>query len=159
MAIPAHLWITDESGSPIKGSSLVKGREGSIEVLGFSHALHTLADGVTGALMGSRVHSPMTIEKEFDRVSPFLYRAVARGLPLQTAVLNWYRIDDSGTEQAYFTIRMENIRVVTVQPQMHNIKDNDMRHLNHIEQVELRYRKIEWTYLDGNISFSDAWGS
>ncbi|EPH5377859.1 type VI secretion system tube protein Hcp, partial [Escherichia coli] len=28
---------------------------------------------------------------------------------------------------------------------------------NHLEQVELRYEKITWTYKDGNIIHSDAW--
>lgn len=28
---------------------------------------------------------------------------------------------------------------------------------NHLEQIELRYEKITWTYKDGNIIHSDSW--
>ncbi|WP_325763917.1 Hcp family type VI secretion system effector [Cronobacter sakazakii] len=36
MAVPAHLWIYDASGSLIYGGSEVMGREGSIEIQGVS---------------------------------------------------------------------------------------------------------------------------
>lgn len=44
MAIPAYLWMKDDGGAEIKGSVDVHGREGSIEVLGFSHGLHLPTD-------------------------------------------------------------------------------------------------------------------
>jgi len=158
MAIPAHLWITDETGSPIRGASKVTDREGSIEVLGFNHGVHALADAATGSLLGVRSHSPLVIEKEFDRVSPMLYRAVTRGLPLRKAELKWYSIDDSGCETEYFNMIMENVHVVSVAPKMHNIKENAMSNFNHCEVVQFRYGKISWRYCDGNIAFSDEWG-
>lgn len=37
MAIPAYLWLKDDGGNPIKGSVNVQNREGSIEILSFSH--------------------------------------------------------------------------------------------------------------------------
>ncbi len=40
MAIPAYLWLKDDGGVDIKGAVDVQDREGSIEVLGFSHGLH-----------------------------------------------------------------------------------------------------------------------
>ncbi len=39
MAIPAYLWLKDDGGHPIKGSVDVQNREGSIEILSFSHGL------------------------------------------------------------------------------------------------------------------------
>ena len=73
MAIPLHLWLTDQDGSDIRGSSAVSGREGNIEVLSLTHGVYTPACGVTGGLMGGRLHRPLTIEKEIDRTSPILY--------------------------------------------------------------------------------------
>lgn len=32
MSNPAYLWLTDENGSPMSGSSLVVGRVGAIEI-------------------------------------------------------------------------------------------------------------------------------
>jgi type VI secretion system secreted protein Hcp len=39
MAVPLHLWLKDESGANMRGSSEVLGREGSIEVLSLTHSL------------------------------------------------------------------------------------------------------------------------
>ena len=69
MAVPLHLWLKDEDGADIAGSSKVFGREGSIEVLSLTHGLHMPSDRNTGKLIGARTHRPVTIEKEIDRSS------------------------------------------------------------------------------------------
>ncbi|MNW15195.1 hypothetical protein D3C71_2136370 [compost metagenome] len=47
--------------------------------------------------------------------------------------------------------------MVKVAPKMHDVKDPGKEKHNHLEQIELRYEKITWTYLDGNISHFDSW--
>ncbi|HGX3500530.1 TPA: Hcp family type VI secretion system effector [Klebsiella pneumoniae] len=42
-------------------------------------------------------------------------------------------------------------------PLMHDIKNPAYEKHNHLEQIELRYEKITWTYKDGNIIHSDSW--
>ncbi|KMW71383.1 Hcp family T6SS protein CtsH1 [Photorhabdus luminescens subsp. luminescens] len=157
MAIPAYLWIKDDGGSDIKGSVDVLGREGSIEILGFGHNLHIPTDGNTGKLTGTRIHAPLCFEKEFDCSSPYFYKAVAKGQTLKMAEIKWYRIDDAGQEKEYFNMLLENVKVVSISPIMHNIKDPSHQHQNHLECIELRYEKITWKYCDGNVMFSDAW--
>jgi type VI secretion system secreted protein Hcp len=66
MAIPAYLWLKDDGGADIKGSVDVQHREGSIEVLSFMHGLSIPVDSHTGKLTGTRVHSALAFEKEFD---------------------------------------------------------------------------------------------
>ena len=51
----------------------------------------------------------------------------------------------------------ENVKLVKVNPKMHDIKDPAFEKHNHLEQIELRYEKITWTYKDGNIIHSDSW--
>lgn len=75
MAIPSHMWLKDDGGALIKGSSDVANREGSIEIIGFGHGLHIPTDNNTGKITGTRIHAPIIIEKEFDSSSP---------LPLQS---------------------------------------------------------------------------
>lgn len=70
MAILAHLFLTDDGGAAIKGSSDVRDREGSVEVLAFGHGLQLPTDSNTGKITGTRVHSALTFEKEFDSSSP-----------------------------------------------------------------------------------------
>ncbi|SWR99597.1 type VI secretion system effector [Klebsiella pneumoniae] len=47
--------------------------------------------------------------------------------------------------------------MVKVNPLMHDIKNPAYEKHNHLEQIELRYEKITWTYKDGNIIHSDSW--
>jgi type VI secretion system secreted protein Hcp len=157
VAIPLHLWLKDDGGADIRGSSEVFGREGSIEVLSLIHGIHLPTDNQTGKLMGCRSHRPLTIEKEIDRSSALLYRAVARASTLQSGQLKFYRVTDAGEEEAYFTISMKNLKVASVSPKVLNIKEADSQHRNHFEIVEFRYEEITWTYADGNMVFTDAW--
>jgi type VI secretion system secreted protein Hcp len=157
MSVPLHLWIKDDGGADILGSSQVAGREGSIEVLSFTHGMSSPADSTTGKLMGGRVHRPVVIEKEIDRSSPILYMALARGMALKSAEIKWYRVSDAGREEEYFNMTMRNVRVVSVSPRVLNIKEQASATRNHFEQVELRYEEITWSYLDGNLIFRDAW--
>ncbi|WP_330983601.1 MULTISPECIES: Hcp family type VI secretion system effector [Enterobacterales] len=157
MAIPAYLWLKDDGGADIKGSVDVQDREGSIEILSFGHGLHIPTDSNTGKLTGTRMHSPLTFEKEFDSSSPYLYRAVATGQTLKSAEFKWYKINDAGQEVEYFNMHLENVKVVGITPVMHNVKNADMEKHNHNEAVELRYEKITWKHCDGNIQFTDGW--
>ena len=132
MAIPVYLWLKDDGGADIKGSVDVLDREGSI-------------------------HTPFLFTKEIDSSSPYLYKAVTTGQTLKSAEFKWYRINDAGQEVEYFNTKLENVKLVKVNPKMHDIKDPAFEKHNHLEQIELRYEKITWTYKDGNIIHSDSW--
>ncbi|AKJ42103.1 Hcp family type VI secretion system effector [Pragia fontium] len=157
MAIPAYLFIKDDGGADIKGSVTVQNREGSIELVEFDHKIHIPTDGNTGKLTGTRVHAPLTFVKEVDASSPYLYKAVTTGQTLKSAEIKWYTIDDAGQEVEYFNTMMDTVKVVSIKPVMHNIKDPTKERYNHLEEVEVRYEKITWTYKDGNIIHADSW--
>ncbi|RDS79082.1 type VI secretion system tube protein Hcp [Dyella monticola] len=157
MAIPAYLWLKDDGGADIRGSSTVSGREGSIEVIGFSHGLNLPVGGNDGKITGTRMHAPMNVEKEFDASSLYLYKAVARGQTLKSAELRWYRIDHSGREEVYFIMLLENVKVTGVSPGIPNTKMAGTSEINHMESISLMYERITWRYTDGNIKFTDAW--
>ncbi|MFZ5960075.1 Hcp family type VI secretion system effector [Pseudomonas knackmussii] len=157
MAIPAHLWLKDDGGADIKGSVNVMGREGSIEVLGFGHGLFLPVDSASGKITGTRQHAPLVFEKEFDYSSPYLYKAVAKGQTLKSAEFKWYKINDAGQEEEYFNMLLEDVKVVSICPVMHDCKNPAMEKHNHLESVSLRYAKITWKHCDGNIIFTDAW--
>lgn len=98
----------------------------------------------------------MYLEKEFDASSTYLYKAVSTGQTLKSAELRWYRINDAGKEEVYFTMLLEDVKITGVMPSMPNIKSDDSR-ANHIESVTLMYERITWHYADGNLKFTDAW--
>lgn len=157
MAIPSYMWLKDDGGADIKGSVTVQGREGSIEITAFDHGLHIPTDGNTGKLTGTRVHKAITLTKETDASTPYLYKAVTSGQTLKSAEIKWYKIDDAGKEKEYFNTKLDNVKVVSVSPVMHDIKNPAYEKHNHLEKVELRYETITWSYKDGNIIHKDTW--
>ena len=112
---------------------------------------------MTGKITGTRKHSPVLIQKEFDSSSPYLYKAVATGQRLKSAEFKWYHIDYAGQEAEYFNILLEGVRIVGVSPVMHDTKDTSKEKHNHLECIELRYEKITWKHCDGNLLFADSW--
>ena len=157
MAIPVYLWLKDDGGADIKGSVDVEARQGSIEVLALNHSVSIPTDNNTGKLTGTRIHDPFVFTKEIDSSSVYLLKAVTQGQTLMSAEFKWYRIDDAGQEVEYFITKLENVKVVKVAPKMHDVKDPAKEKHNHLEQIELRYEKVTWTYKDGNIIHSDSW--
>ncbi|RFU45014.1 Hcp family type VI secretion system effector [Paraburkholderia sp. DHOC27] len=157
MAIPAYMWIKDDGGADVKGSVTVQGREGSVEVVALDHRVSIPTDANTGKLTGTRVHAPIVFTKETDSSTPYFYKAVTSGQTLKSIEIKWYKIDDAGKEKEYFNTRLDNVKVVGVKPKMHDIKNPAFEKHNHLEEIELRYEKITWSYKDGNIIHADSW--
>ena len=157
MPIPAYLWLKDDGGAEIKGSVDVRGREGSIEIVGLSHSVSIPNDSNTGKLTGNRIHAPFSFDKEIDSSTPYLYKALCTGQTLKSAEIKYYRINDAGQEEEYFSTLLENVKVVGIIPMMYDIKSSYGELRNHLEYIELRYEKVTWKYLDGNIIHSDSW--
>jgi type VI secretion system secreted protein Hcp len=44
-----------------------------------------------------------------------------------------------------------------VRPKMLDIKVPDYEKHSHLEEIELRYEQIAWSYKDGNIIHKDTW--
>lgn len=114
MSNPAYLWLTDENGSPMRGPSLVSGREGAIELKSFTHNVNIPVNGNTGRLTGTRVHMPIMFQKEFDRVTPLLFRALSTGKTLRSAIIKMYQINEAGIEQEYFNIILEGVKLTSI---------------------------------------------
>ncbi|WP_024549669.1 type VI secretion system tube protein TssD [Siccibacter turicensis] len=159
MAIAVYLWLYEEEGKLLKGSVEITGHEGSIECVGMQHDLFIPTDDTMGVVKGTRKHEAWTFEKLIDSSSPLLYKALTTGQTLIKAEFKFYRINYNGQEENYFTTTLENVKVCHVVPVMYDTKDPDYEWQAHIEHVGLRYEKIEWHYLDGNIKHADSWNA
>ena len=153
MSNPSYLWLTDENGSPIVGSSQVNGRIGAIELKFFTHNLNIPSDGNTGRLTGTRIHAPIMFQKEVDRTTPFLYKAITHNSRLKSAIIKNYFINDAGREVEYFNTIMENVKIVSITPDLYPEASTQ----THLETILLRYEKITWKYCEGNIIHADQW--
>jgi type VI secretion system secreted protein Hcp len=153
MSNPAYLWLMDENGSPVIGSCMVLGREGAIELKSLTHNMNIPSDRSTGRLTGTRIHMPIIMQKEFDKTTPVLYRALSESITLKSAMIKMYRIIESGIEAEYFNIILDNVKVVSITP---NLYPGNMTGM-HTESIEFRYEAITWKHCDGNIIYKDAW--
>lgn len=157
MALPIYLWIYEEEGELLKGSVEGYGREGSIEIVGMQHDISLPTDNINGAITGAHQHEAYTFEKKIDSSSPLLYRALTTGRTLAKAIFRYYRINYNGSEEEYFKVVLDKVKVCHVVPIMFDVRDMDFESYGHIEHVGLHYEKIHWSYLDGNIQHADCW--
>lgn len=153
MSNPAYLWLVDQNGSPMIGSSLVVGRVGAIELKSLTHNVNVPADNNTGRLTGTRVHAPIMFQKEFDKVTPLLYKALTTGATLKSATIKMYSITEAGVEREYFNIILDNVKLTSITPDLYSGAATG----THLETVMLRYERITWKHCDGNILFTDEW--
>lgn len=153
MSNPAYLWLTDANGSPVVGGSMVSGRLGAIELKAVAHHLTIPVSGNTGRLTGTRVHTPIAVQKEFDKTTPVLIRALCENQTLKSATIKMYQIDDAGIEREYFNIILENVKITGITPNLFPGSGTG----THTETIELRYEAITWKHCDGNIFYRDAW--
>lgn len=153
MSTPAYIWLTDENGSPVVGGCLMPTRIGSIELKSLTHSVSIPVSPNTGKLTGTRIHSPIAVQKEFDKTTPILFRALCEGRGFKSATIKMYRILDAGIESEYFNIFLENVKITTISPYLYQ---NGMTS-THMENIELRYESITWKHTDGNIIYRDTW--
>ena len=85
----------------IEGSVTQKGREGTIMVIGFTHAFTTEPDPRSCLTGEIRSHSPLTIIKTFDKATNPLFQAWATREPL-SVVLDFWRPSATGIQGPVF---------------------------------------------------------
>jgi type VI secretion system secreted protein Hcp len=95
---------------------MVSGRLGAIELKAVAHHLTIPVSGNTGRLTGTRVHTPIAVQKEFDKTTPILIKALCENQTLKSATIKMYQIDDAGIEREYFNIILENVKITGIRP-------------------------------------------
>ncbi|MBI3871719.1 MAG: Hcp family type VI secretion system effector [candidate division Zixibacteria bacterium] len=157
MPMPFYQTLEGYDQGKIEGSCDQSGREGTILCQALVHDVSIPRDPQTGQPSGQRVHSALTITKVFDKASPKLYQALTRGERMKTVEMKWYRIDNTGTEQHYFTIKLEDAIIVSMHPSIPNCLDPRFASYGHMEDVGFTYRKIIWTWEPDGIESEDDW--
>jgi type VI secretion system secreted protein Hcp len=157
MPLPAHLTLEGTKQGVIKGSCEMLGREGTIMVQALNHEVSIPRDSQTGLATGKRVHHPLTILKALDKSTPLLYQALTSGEHMKSVEVKWYRIDAQGSEEHYFTTRLEDAIIVAVRPMMGSCLDEAAEKQPHLEEVAFTYRKAIWRWEPDGIESEDDW--
>jgi type VI secretion system secreted protein Hcp len=157
MALTAYIKITGKSQGEIKGDCPQGGdKKDRVLVYGVDHEVEIPRDTHTGLPTGQRIHHPLTITKHKDQASPKLFKACCTGENVDLE-LDFYRIKPDGTEEKYFTIKVEDGIAVNVREYTPLTFLPDNKPYHDMEDVSFTYSKITWTYNDGNIEFVDDW--
>ncbi|MDR1686155.1 MAG: type VI secretion system tube protein Hcp [Desulfovibrio sp.] len=157
MALTAYLKVEGKSQGEIKGDSPQSGdKKDRIMVYSIDHNVEIPKDTHTGLPTGQRIHHPFLVTKHKDQASPKLAKACCTGEQL-TVTLDQYRIKPDGTEQKYFTIKLDEAIVVNLREYTPLTFLADNKPYSDMEEVSFTYSKITWTYNDGNIEYTDNW--
>jgi len=105
--MPCHLSVTGKNQGKIEGSCDIQGRKGTILVYDLDHVVEIPRDPGTGLPTGKRIHGPLSVSAEVDRSTPKLYQALTSGEQLSEVVMDFYRISPTGTEEKYFTVKLD----------------------------------------------------
>lgn len=135
------------NGGLIEGSCTIPEREGTITVIGLSHDISQAYDPASGMLSGNRVHQPVKIIKYFDKATPPLHTALTARENIALVTIKFYRTDGSGAEVHYYTLQLEDAKVITIESSAPNI-----------ETISLIYKKIRWIFEETGTISEDTWG-
>ena len=157
MPMPCYLTLDGQNQGKIEGSTVVKGHEGKILVQAVEHTIEIPKSPQTGLPTGKRVHGPTTLTKEIDKASPKLFQALCSGEQMKEVVLEFYRISPKGTEEKYYTVKLENAIITSIRSWTPNCLNPDNKQMGHMEDVALTYEKITWTFDPDGIEAEDSW--
>ena len=166
MATPAYMSVTGEKQGLITagaftadsvGNIYQEGHEDQVMVQAFSHQVIIPRDPQSGQPTGQRVHKALCITKVFDKSSPLLLSALTSGEKMSEVTIEWYRTSASGTQELYYTTKLEDAIIVEIKDYMHNCQDPANSHFTHLEDVHFTYRKITWTHEVCGTTGSDDW--
>jgi type VI secretion system secreted protein Hcp len=158
MPMPFHMEMTGNTQGPMTtGCCDIQGREDTCLCQALEHSVMIPNDRQTGLPTGKRVHGPVKVTKVFDMASPKIYQALVTGEQLSEVIFKFYRIDPTGTEEQYFTIKLENAIIVSVSPWIPNCLDPAKESFTHMEDVSMTYRTITWTWEVDGVEAQDDW--
>ncbi len=157
MANTSYLTLTGANQGAIDGDCPQKGREKSILVYAVDHSIEIPRDTHTGLATGQRIHHPLTITKHKDQASPKLFQACCTGEHLTAWSLKYFRINDKGQEEHYFTIKLSDAIIVNMREYTPLTFLDANKPYKDMEEVSFSYSKISWTYEPAGIESEDNW--
>jgi len=115
-----------------------------IDILAFNHKISSSSSSGGGSSRRSRgpVHDDIAVVKEIDKTSPKLALYCCNGTNIPQVEIEFCRVEDG---QRYMAYKLTDVLVSSVAPSYSHRAAGEFIH---IEEVTLRYGKIEWTYTE-----------
>lgn len=139
------------------GNRYQSGHEDEIMVQEIKHIVNVPTDPQSGQPSGQRVHKPFIFTCSLNKSVPLLYNALTSGEKLTSVEVRWYRVASSGGSEHYFTTKLEDAIITSIDLVMPNAQDPNNSDKTELLQVSMNYRKIVWEHVAGGTSGSDDW--
>ena len=158
-ALLVYMTATGETQGNIQGGVTQAGREGSMAITEYGHAVSAPVDSASGLPSGKRQHRPIRVTKEIDKATPLLMNVLTNNETLTSVTLRFWRPNQSGSEQQYYTVELVNAHIVNIsQSNQHKLPPGwEAVPAPALETLTLTYQKIIWTWEDGSITAEDDW--
>ncbi len=163
MPSPLFVWFEGAKQGKIEGwnswpgEDNIKGTEGSSIVYSLEHRVHNPVDPATGLTTGRRQHDPVSLLKRKDKATPKLLQALVQNENLQVQ-FKWFRPNTRGAGQVhYYTVKLSDARLVSIKEMLPSTIGEEAKQWHPLEEVQMTYNKIEWTWEDGGITSMDDW--
>jgi type VI secretion system secreted protein Hcp len=148
--------------------NLRQGHELQSPILRVEYGVKTPYDVSTGATKGKRVHSILTVVKEWGASSPQSFRANVSNELITSAIFSFYTVDDSGMDHLYYTITLANGHIVNYRQftgykgvgddsSAANAKNPGTYDTMELEEVGYTFETITVKDIDGNTQCTDDW--
>ena len=153
MALNAYLKLKGQNQGDIKGS----GPENKIMVIASNHSILSPRNESSGIAIGKRMHKPFVITKEVDQSTPQLYKALVDNENISEWELQFWKPDTSGAEMQYYTVKLNNATIASIEFHMPNNKDHQLMKFMEYEEIAFTYQDIEWIWEESGVSASADW--
>ncbi|WP_027183271.1 type VI secretion system tube protein TssD [Desulfovibrio inopinatus] len=158
MALTAYMKVTGKSQGQIKGDCTQSdsNKKDNILVYDISHTIEIPKDTHTGLPTGQRIHHPLIVITHVGPQSPKLLKSLCTGEQC-TVNLYYFRIKDTGEEENYFNVELDEAIIVQKKHFTPTTFLPDNKPYHDMEEIQFTYSKITHTYTDGNIEYTDSW--
>lgn len=131
-------------------------RANTIEVLALEQQLARAFDRATLVPTGRRFYAPLKFSKRLDRATPLLRKALNQN-EVVAGQFRWFRPSPSGdgTTDAFFTLAFTGGRITKCTLRLPDTLLPDTSNLPPMEDIELIFGTITWTWVSGGIVHTD----
>jgi type VI secretion system secreted protein Hcp len=162
MAMIAYMYAKGQKSGPINGSVTQKGRENSVQVVGYSHEIVSPRDPQSGLPTGQRMHKPLIITKQTDKSTPIFYQVMCTNENLTSVTIKFWTpqlktASGVGSSVQHYTVTLTNANIAQIQASSEGDSHAETTKGEEIEKISFTYQKIEWTWTDGGITAGDDW--
>ena len=152
----AYLKLEGSRQGIIKGESYQPALKDAIAIYAVEHEINVPYDLSAGMATGKRVYEPIKLIKRIDKSSPLLCRALVESEMMKSFVLYFFRINDKGESELYYTISLKNAVITSYKLKKLNQMEAAFQNYDEMEEIMVTFSEITWFHTLENLESTDS---